>query len=85
MIKWTDKVKDYKDKEIISSETKIGKFRLSIHRHISCEPDVWLASSYDLFGTIEMKSKNLDFAKSQAVAKAQIILESALNDITHTQ
>lgn len=78
---WKDKKRNYTSDEIVSSEIRFGKFRLTVHRHIHYPPDVWLASCTDLFSQIELASKELNEAKCQAKAKVQVILEDALKDI----
>jgi hypothetical protein len=78
---WKDKKKRYNSDEIESSEINLGHFRLSVHRHISCPPDVWLASCLGLYSQIELASKDLSEAKRQAIAKVQKILEEAIKAI----
>ena len=78
-------MKKWKDKErgdvIVESEVMLGRFGLSIHRHISCDPEQWLATCYGLFSQKVLGSKDLNQAKCQAVAMVQEILEVALADI----
>lgn len=81
MSKWKDKTKRGAFGEIESSETKLGGFKLSVHRHIHHEPDTWLASCHPLFQAKPLASKKLLEAKCQAVALVQCILEDALRDI----
>lgn len=78
---WKDKKKRYDSDEIESSEINLGRFRLSVHRHIYRPPDVWLASCTGLFSQIELASKDLSEAKCQAKAKVQVILEDAIKAV----
>lgn len=81
MTKWKDEKAGYADPSIIGSNIKLGKFKLSVHRHINYEPDAWFASCYGIFDMIALKSKKLSEAKCQAKAKVQVVLEDALKDI----
>jgi len=84
MPKWKDKKRRFDNPEIESAETRLGSFRLTVHRHIHYPPDTWLASCGYLFSQVELASKDLEQAKIQAVAKLQVILETALADILAT-
>ena len=64
--KWKDKTKGYPP-VVIGSEIRLGSFRLSIHRHIAYDPDVWLASCSHHFSAKVLRSKNLDDAKKEAL------------------
>ena len=81
MAKWKDEKAGYADKKIIGSEIRLGKFKLSVHRHIHYDADIWLASCYGLFDQVVLRSKELLEAKCQAKAKVQVMLEDALKDI----
>lgn len=82
-VSWKDKKGRYDDPKIMSSETRIGCFRLMVHRHIHYPPDVWLFSCSHLpLDQVELSSKSLDEAKVQAVAEVKTILETALRSIT---
>jgi len=78
---WKDKTKNWNDDTIASSETKAGSFRLSIHRHIAYEPDVWLTSCAHIFSQSPLKSKGLQEAKFEAESKLLAILEEAVSDL----
>lgn len=85
MSEWKDKAKRYDNPEIESAEARFGMYRLIVHRHIHYAPDAWLAScSPSVFAGIEMASKELGEAKSQAKAKLQTILETALKELLRT-
>lgn len=81
MTKWKDEKAGYADPKIVGSEILLGKFKLSVHRHIHYDADTWLASCYGLFDQVVLKSKDLSEAKCQAKAKVQVIMEDALKDI----
>ena len=81
MVKWEDKKKRYDDPTIVSSTARVGMFRLSVHHHIYFPDDVWVATCYGMFEKVELKSKDLEEAKCQAVAKMQVVLEEAIDKI----
>jgi hypothetical protein len=81
MVVWNDRKKRFDDDEIVSSDTKAGIFRLSIHRHINFEPDVWLCSCAHLFSQVTLKSKDLQGAKAEAIANLKLIFDVALSDL----
>ena len=82
MKKWKDfgKLVDG-DIDIRSSEIRFGEFNLIVHRHIHYPKDMWLASCAYIFDQVELYSKNLDEAKTQAKAKLQVILQDALDEL----
>ena len=60
----------------------IGKFRVSVSRHIYHDPDVWVLSCRpDLFSGVEAESKNIEEAKCQAVAMLQAACEDTVAEI----
>lgn len=62
--------------------TYVGSFRITIHRHIDYEPDVWLVSTVpDVLYKMPLASKNVEAAKVQAVAMLQSELQDAIDDI----
>ena len=81
MAKWKDRKRHYSDKEPDSSEIRLGRFKLSVHRHIDYPQDQWLASS-TLFHCVRLASKDIGEAKNQAKAILQVILEEAISSIT---
>lgn len=85
-MKWDDTSSHSQgDKERLPNrfETRIGAFRLVIHRHIHYPPDQWLASCHpNMFSCFELCSKDLESAKCQAVARLQSILLEAIEQIT---
>jgi hypothetical protein len=81
MAKWKDRSKVCAAPEIVESEIRLGIFRLTVHRHIHHEPDVWLASCCGLFDQAVLESKDLSEAKCQAASKVRMILEAALKNI----
>lgn len=81
MTQWKDEKKRYGSDEISSSKRKLGRFKLSIHRHIDYPPDAWLATCYGVFDRVELKPKDLTLAKGQATAMVQVVLEDAIKDI----
>lgn len=72
MKKWEDKTKGWDSNEVVSSDIRLGTFRLSIHRHIDHEPDAWLASCAHLFSKVALKSKDIDNAKCQMSSSGEI-------------
>jgi len=86
MIQWKD-VSSWSRTETDRSEpksweAKIGVFRLTVHRHIHYPPDTWLASCQpDVFDKLELRSKKIDEAKGEAVAKLKVICADALKAI----
>lgn len=88
MVKWEDTSSwsDFDSKEVRavpkSWTARIGRFRLTVHRHIQYEPDQWLASCPGVFECVELASKDVEQAKVQAVAKLQVICEDAIRSIT---
>lgn len=63
----------------------IGKFRLSVSRHIDHEPDVWVLRCYPgLFSGVEAASKDIDEAKAQAVEMLRAICEDTVARIVVT-
>lgn len=56
MLKW---VEEKRKDELISTTTKAGKFKISVHRHIRYRPDAWLMDCYPLFDNKELASKEL--------------------------
>lgn len=81
MPKWKDEKNYHDSDDIKGSAIKLGRFKLSIHRHIDYPADVWFASCSYLFNCVELASKDPNEAKSQAKAKLQVILEDAIKDI----
>lgn len=73
---WKDKIKRGTEDEVESSEMHVGRFRITVHRHIAYPKDVWLASCTDLFSQRELPHKDLEHAKSAAVAKVKSILDA---------
>ncbi len=72
------------DKERIPNcfESRFGKFRLVVHRHIHYPKDMWLASCYpNVFSQLELASKDIEGAKCQAKAMLQAILEKAVAEL----
>ena len=79
--KWKDRKRKASSDEIKESEIYLGRFRLTVHRHIDYPTDVWLASCTNIFSQLELASADLGEAKCQATAKVQVILEDAIKDI----
>lgn len=80
-MKWKDSYRSYKDKTINESELKLSRFRFVIHRHIDYPKDVWLSSCYGLFTQRELKNKDLDKAKIEAVNIVKKILNKTLSEL----
>ncbi|UCE64934.1 MAG: hypothetical protein JSU85_08590 [Candidatus Zixiibacteriota bacterium] len=77
--KWIDRKKRYDNPEIVSSEIYLGMFRLNVHKHIDYPKNIWLASCYpDIFKCRELKNKDLEKAKPEAVEILKTILKDAL-------
>lgn len=81
MAKWKDRSTGYTNPVIKSSEIKLGRFTLRVHRHIACSPDTWLASCSGLFDAIKLESKELSEAKLQAISEVKTLLDNAIKDI----
>lgn len=70
-----------KERKPRSFEARIGKLRLSVHRHIHYEPDDWLMDFGD-FGTMRLlKSKDIEDAKREASDIAMEMLSDAMDAI----
>ena len=77
---WSRTEKDRSEPK--SWEAQIGMFRLIVHRYIHYPPDAWLASCRaDVFQKLELKSKDIDEAKREAVEKLKVICADALKAI----
>ena len=86
MVEWKDATSySQGDKERIprSWKAQIGRFILTVHRYAGCG-GVWFASCHGLFETRELKSKDVDEAKCQAVAMLQVVCEEAIAVITQS-
>lgn len=79
---WKDRSKSWSDDTIVSSETKVGGFKLSITRHIHYQPDDWIANCSYIFSRILLKNKDINLAKAEAEQKLKLILEEALKDLS---
>ena len=71
---------DQKEPRVL--EVMFGSICLKVHRHIHYPTGKWLASCL-FFKNRELASPVLSEAKSQAVAKLQVVLEAALNEIVN--
>jgi hypothetical protein len=57
-----------KDGNPRSAKLRINHFRLSIHRHIHYDPDIWLFSTVpNLFEGHALGSKTIEFAMQEAM------------------
>jgi len=84
MIEWKDETMySQGEKERVPRvwSTRAGKFRISVHRHIHYPPSQWLLSCEGLFRNVALRPEDIDKAKSQAIAKMQVELERAMNEI----
>lgn len=79
MMEWVDVY----DKEgfIIHSEIKFGEFVLSVHHYISLDDEHCVLSCEGVFECTTLNSGKLIEAKCQAIAKLQIVLQEALDEI----
>ena len=82
MVKWKEETRFGK---VVGSECKVGRFRLSIHRHISYEPDQLFVTCDPFYVTKLLVSKELEEAQDQALNMVQRHLESALKDLLSLQ
>ena len=73
------------DGTITNSSIKFGGFNLELFRRITYPKTIWnghcYIGSYPAFH-FSLKSEKLSEAKCQAKAKMQVILETALTDLT---
>jgi len=60
-------------------ETRLGRFRLVVHRHIHYPANVWLASCESALNKRELASRDIEDAKSEAVAMLRAVLVTALD------
>ena len=81
MAKWKDKTgPGYDNHEVVSSEIKLGMFKLSVHHYFSCGEE-WFASCGYLFRQHSLAGQDLASLKIQALAKFECILIDAREDI----
>lgn len=73
--------RDSKDRAPKTWQRKIGVFTVRVSRHIHYPPDVWLAECDGVFLQQPMKSKDVREAACQAVAKLQVAIEEARDEI----
>lgn len=84
MAKWKDKTgTGYDNYEVVSSEIKLGMFRLSIHHYVGYGKD-WFASCGNVFNMRELHGQDLATLKDQALIKFEMILSAAKEDIPHS-
>ena len=62
-------------------ETRLGRFRLCVHRHIHYPDNVWLASCDGVLNKCELVARDIEVAKREAVAMLRMILTNALDAI----
>lgn len=62
--------------------TKAGRIRIVVHRHIHHAPDVWLLSCDALRIGNELKSRDIEDAKGEALAIVRTFLEEAIAGLT---
>ena len=68
------------DKATTVSEIRFGGFRLSIHHHIDFLPSIWFASSTGLFERYQLRHKDINEAKKEAIILFRDVLIDALSD-----
>ena len=77
--KWEDGKRSGK---VIGSKLTINKIKLHIHKNISCSPDIWFFSCENLhIAGQRLESKDLEVAKTQAIALVQVNLEKVLKEL----
>ena len=62
-------------------ETRLGRFRLVVHRHIHYPDNVWLASCDGVLNKCELVARDIEVAKVEAVEMLRAILTNALDAI----
>jgi hypothetical protein len=82
MAKWNDK---NRNGVVVESTVQLGRFKLSVHRHIFYEPDQWLASSYGLFESKLLTSTDFEQAKAQAQNVLKQHLEQVLAELNELE
>ena len=60
-------------------ETRLGRFRLVVHRHIHYPDNVWLASCEGVMNKCELVARDIEVAKREAVAMLRAVLVTALD------
>lgn len=60
--------RDEKDRTPRTWQAHIGKFSITVTRHINYDPDVWIAmTSPDILDKKVLKSKDIEDAKKEAI------------------
>jgi hypothetical protein len=81
MIEWKDETSYSRgDTERVPRAwaVKVGALKISVHRHIHHDPDVWLLTCAPWFSCHELPSKAAPLAKRQALDLVQERLHAAL-------
>ena len=77
--KWVDGVRSDK---VISSELRINKVVIQVHRHVSSSPDIWWLSCENVFISMKrLESRDIELAKLQAVQIVSVNLERVVEGL----
>lgn len=83
MVNWKD-ISSFSQSDKVRTpncfETRCGKFRLIVHHYHGCG-DTWFASCHRIFEQHELKSKDIEDAKVEAVELLKKILTEALESL----
>ena len=77
--KWVDRIRSNK---VISSELRINKVVIQVHRHISASPDIWWLSCPSIFISMyRLQSKDIELAKLQAGEMVSLVLKRVIDGL----
>ena len=77
--KWVDGVRSGK---VISSELRINKIVIQVHRHVSASPDIWWLSCKNVFISMRrLESRDIELAKLQAVQIVSVVFERVVEGL----